>query len=97
MKKKDPEIFEPFKNPTFDYINHNQEKIRARISCNPANEFIIDFVYKAKEYSLKLPPITSKEKLFSSDEIDFIGIELHSIEKEKISRRLNEILNFKFD
>lgn len=58
---------------------------------------MIDFNLKGKKYSLELLPITSKEKLFSNDEIRFSGIELHSIEKEKIAKRLNEILNFNFD
>lgn len=97
MSRKNDDPFNPYRNPTSIYIYHDQEKINVRISWNPGFEFIVDFIFRGQDYSLKLPPISSKEKLFSSNEIIFKGIELHLMEKEKIARRLNEVLNFNFD
>lgn len=97
MTKKKLHIFEPYNNPTFDFIYHNQEKIKVRISWKVGFEFMIEFNIKDQKYSLILPPITTDHKLFCRDDINFSGIELHPIEKDNISRRLNEILNYNFD
>jgi hypothetical protein len=97
MKKKEPEYFKPHLNPTYEYIQVNNEKIRVKIFRNEEFSFTLDFYYNGGIYQHVIPKISSNYHIFGRDDISFEGINLNVLEKEKLAKRLNQILNSLFD
>jgi len=91
MKRKETETFKAYKNPAYEYIQINREKILISIFRSAESKFQICFHYNGKKYDQELPRLLINIHTFSSDDIIFKGIELNIDEKEKIADRLNQI------
>jgi hypothetical protein len=91
-------IFKFYENPSFVNIHIQKRETLVKIAYNDGNglRFYIEFIFNGKSFKKALDRISTKEKTFNSDEIEFEGIELHPIDKDKIAQCLNEILDFYF-
>ena len=98
MKKKNKEdIFNADANPTYEYININNQRIKVHISWSEGFAFKLEFSYENEMYKREFPPIPTKEYFFGLDDINFDQIKLHKIERQRLADRLNDILNCHFD
>jgi hypothetical protein len=97
-RKSNQEIFKCYENPSFLIINIQNSEIVVKITFDEVEglRFIIEFTYGNKPLKKILEKISTQGKIYNSDEIEFEGIELLPIDKEKIAHCLNEILDFNF-
>lgn len=96
MKRKEPEFFNAHLNPAYDYIEINQEKVLVSISRSEENRYTISFYYKGQHHDLVLPALTSNGHIFGSGDILFGDVNLEIFEKEKLAKRLNQMLDSYF-
>jgi len=96
MKKKEPEFFKAHLNPAYEYIEINHEKVLVSISRSEENRYTISFYYKSQHHALVLPPLTSNGHIFGSGDILFGNVNLDISEKEKLAKRLNQMLDSYF-
>jgi hypothetical protein len=96
--RNNTEVFKRHENPAYLNIHIQDIKITLKITYAYVEglKFNIEFNFNNKFYMKSFDNIFSKEKTYNSDEIEFEGIELHTIEKERIALCLNEILDYIF-
>ncbi len=91
-------IFKCYENPSFIniHIQNRETLVKIAYADGKGLKFYIEFTFNGKSFKKVLGKISTKEKTFNSDEIEFEGIELHPLDKDKIAHCLNEILDFYF-
>jgi hypothetical protein len=100
MKRKSKkEIFKCYENTSFliIHIQNRETVVKITFDKEKGLRFIIEFTYDNKPFKTILEKLSTEWKIFSSDEIELEGIELHPIDKENIAHCLNEILDKHFN
>lgn len=90
--------FKSYDNPAFESIHIQNRETLVKIAYDDLEglSFSLEFSFNGTHFTKVLDKISNKEKSFSPDEINFDGIELYQIDKEKIAHSLNEILDYYF-
>lgn len=89
---KDKSEFRISDNPTCEWVYIYNHRVKVNISYDEYFTFNISFHWAGKTFFKKLIT-TNNQKIYSSEDLVFDGIELHQIDRGNIAKRLNEILN----
>lgn len=94
MKKVASSIFNVSKNPAFEYIQINREKILVSIFRSDINRFTISFHYNGKYHLRELPHLNIQTHTFGVNNVFFEEVDLNIDERQKIADRLNDISDY---
>ncbi len=96
--KNKHDSFKPFENPSYTVIHIQNREIIVKITLNDFEglSFSVEFTFEKKVFKKEFEKISSKEKIYDFDEIEFNGLDLHQIDKAKIAHCLNAMLDFHF-
>lgn len=92
-------IFKYYENPSYLNIHIQNQKTLVKISYENRNGLIfkIEFSFKGISFKKELINILNTEKRINSDEIEFEGIVIPSIDKNRIAQFLNEIMDYLYN
>lgn len=90
--------FKSHDKTSFVSIHIKEIETPVKVTCDYREGliFMIEFNFNGKHFTQVFEKISNKEKTFNSDEISFIEMELHPIDKEKIAHCLNQKLDLYF-
>lgn len=88
-----PSIFNVSKNPAYEYIQINREKILVSILRSNINRFTISFHYNGEYHSRELPHLNMLH-IFGIDDVIFEEFDLNIDGRQKIADRLNDISDY---
>jgi hypothetical protein len=90
--------FKSHDKTSFVTIHIQEIETPVKITCDNREGliFMIEFNFKGKQFTQVFEKVSTKEKTFNSDEISFIEMELHPIDKKRIAYCLNQELDLYF-
>jgi hypothetical protein len=85
--------------PSYISIHIQNIKTQVTITSNSQSNlcFKAEFIFNGKLYKKDFEPILSSGKIYSLEEIQFDGIELHDIDRNRIADCLNKRINYHLD
>ena len=98
MKSKD-KLFKRYENPSHlvIYIENRETNVKITLDTNEGLGFILEFTFNDRLFKKVFNKISTKEVHYDSADIEFDGIDLHQIYKEKIAQCMNEKLDYHFE